>query len=171
MQGSRRLVRGTYPLVCRERGPTATSFRMMECVRRLAFVGAVFSVAIVLAVAVPWTTFAGHSHWSRVDWIPFVSRRPRLTDVVGNLALCIPLGLSLGLGFSRGVALAAAVTLALSLFVEALQIYSHERFPSMTDVVCNVAGAVAAATAARKFRVLVVPAHDERSGSRSIRNA
>jgi glycopeptide antibiotics resistance protein len=35
--------------------------------------------------------------------------------------------------------------------VEALQIYSHERFPSTTDVVCNVAGAVAAAVMARRI--------------------
>jgi len=106
---------------------------------------------LFLALGVPWTGFVGHSHWSRVDWIPFVSRRPRLLDVLGNLLLCVPLGLSLGFGFRRGVALAASIALALSVSVEALQIYSHERFPSTTDVVCNVAGAVAAAVMARRI--------------------
>jgi VanZ family protein len=41
--------------------------------------------------------------------------------------------------------MAAGVALALSLAGEAVQIYTHSRFPSATDVVCNVIGAVAGA--------------------------
>jgi len=93
----------------------------------------------------------GHSHWSKVAWIPFDPRPARIRpfDVAGNLLLCAPLGVVAGLSFTRGPLIAGALALALSLFVETMQLYTHSRFPSATDVVCNVTGAVVAAAVAR----------------------
>lgn len=45
----------------------------------------------------------------------------------------------------------------MSLLGEWSQVYSHSRFPSATDVVCNVIGAVAAALAVGAFARPQVP--------------
>src|SRR6185312_3919264 len=82
-------------------------------------------------------------HWHRVGWIPFVSRPVRVVDVVGNLALFVPLGVSLTLHAQRpAFARVAATAFACSLFGEWAQIYSRYRYPSTGDLVLNVLGAV-----------------------------
>ena len=118
------------------------------------FAGLIGSGLLVFVVAFPWHDIVWHSHWSRVAWIPFASGPVpyRTADVVANLLLFVPVGVMAGLACRRGVRVAGALTLMLSLVVEAAQLYSHSRFPSATDVVCNVAGAVAAATVARRYR-------------------
>ena len=110
-----------------------------------------FSVGLVLAAAFPWGDIGGHPHWSRVVWVPFVSRRVRPLDVAGNFLLCAPLGVVAGLQFRRGVMIAGLSALSLSVFVEAMQLFSHDRYPSGTDVVCNVAGACVSALVARRW--------------------
>ena len=110
------------------------------------------SAALVFAATYPWGDMVGHSHWTRVRWIPFKTGPFRVLDIVGNLLLCAPLGASAAFLFSRGVLAAACISLALSVGVEVSQVYSHRRFPSSTDVVCNVAGAVAAAEIVRRYR-------------------
>lgn len=69
-----------------------------------------------------------------------------------NTLLCAPLGGLSGRLFRRPLLAAFGLSLALSVAAEWSQVYSHNRFPSATDVTCNVAGAVTAATFARRFR-------------------
>lgn len=123
--------------------------------RHLMVGGLIASGVVVLAAGFPWHDMVWHSHWSRVAWIPFVSRPiPFETlDVAGNLLLCVPVGIMAGLAFGRAAIVAGAIALSLSLVVETAQLYSHSRFPSATDVVCNIAGAIVAAMVVRRLRV------------------
>ena len=111
----------------------------------------VASGGVVIVAGYPWGLMVWHSHWSRVQWVPFYGS-VRLLDAVANVLLCAPLGIAAGLSFKRGVVAAAFIALALSVFVEVMQVYSHSRVPSATDVVCNVAGAVVAAALLRRLR-------------------
>lgn len=101
---------------------------------------------IVLAV-VPWGDFQGHTHWAKVGWIPFVSPPVRLRDMVANLLLFTPFGAAVALNVSGShrVAVTAVSAATLSFAGETLQLYSHTRFPSATDLVMNTTGAVLAA--------------------------
>ena len=103
------------------------------------------STAIIAAIVFPWGSLQDHSHWAKIGWVPFVSPPIRRFDIVANTLLFAPLGAGAALAFRRPVATAAGLALALSLSGEAVQIYTHSRFPSATDVVCNVAGAVVSA--------------------------
>lgn len=138
--------------------------------RRLPLVGFVVSAALVVAVGYPWGEFVGHTHWSKVAWVPFTSDYDRLPDEAGNLLLFVPLGIFAALAFKRGITIAGTTALAVSCFVEWMQLYTHTRFPSATDVVCNVAGAVvAAAVVGRTRRRGSLRRNQERSRSRLAR--
>ena len=104
----------------------------------------VWTGVIVLAV-VPWMTYQPHSHWAKVVWIPF-STPPEITarDVLGNLLLYVPFGYLLSRAGSWRPALGTVCLVAavLSIATELTQVYSHSRFPSATDVLLNVVGAV-----------------------------
>ena len=99
-------------------------------------------IALIVAIVVPWGDFQGHTHWGKVRWIPLVSPPIKVTDVVGNVLLYMPLGYGyVRLFRSRsaiwpGMLLAAALSVA----TEATQLYSHWRFPSATDVAANLLG-------------------------------
>jgi glycopeptide antibiotics resistance protein len=92
---------------------------------------------------IPWTDFQDHTHWSRVQWCPFVSPPIRVIDVLVNALLYVPFGYCFIAAANyrdrlwRAVAFAAVVSLG----TEWSQLYSHSRFPSLTDVTCNVLGA------------------------------
>jgi glycopeptide antibiotics resistance protein len=106
----------------------------------------------IAAITVPWTDFVGHTHWQKVQWIPFVSPPVKLLDVVANVLLYIPFGYSLLRASAPRVRgwHAAAIAGVLSFAVEWSQLYSHSRFPSTQDLLCNVSGAwVGAAWAGR----------------------
>jgi glycopeptide antibiotics resistance protein len=105
-------------------------------------VGFIASLLAVLLITFPWQNIVFHSHWARVVWIPF-SAEFRPVDVFGNVLIFVPLGFTTTL-MRRRQPLAAVFLLAFvtSLTAEALQLYSHSRYPSATDVVCNVAGAL-----------------------------
>ena len=66
----------------------------------------------------------------------------RVRDIVLNLLLFAPLGLASALQLRFPVIAAALIAFVVSLLGEWLQVYSHSRFPSATDLVCNVCGAV-----------------------------
>jgi glycopeptide antibiotics resistance protein len=101
------------------------------------------AVAIIVLAVLPWGDFQGHTHWSRVGWIPFVSPPVRLSDIIANLLLFAPLGAATAAdGRPRPVLRAAITAGCLSFIGESTQLYSHMRFPSATDLVCNVAGAM-----------------------------
>lgn len=113
--------------------------------------------AIVIAV-VPWTDIQNHSHWRRVQWIPFVTPPVKLRDILANVALYWPFGfLFRAQADDNGAWKRAAIyALLLSLATEWTQLYSHSRFPSLTDTTCNVLGTILGArfavrSAARRF--------------------
>jgi glycopeptide antibiotics resistance protein len=100
------------------------------------------AVGLVLVAVLPWRGFTAHSHWDEVRWVPFSSRLV-VRDVVANLMLFLPFGAGVAMNVTQSpVGRAGGWGLALSLFGEFSQVFSHGRFPSATDVVCNVAGAV-----------------------------
>ena len=102
--------------------------------------------AVLAATLLPWSNFVGHSHWAQVQWIPFYGRRLDWFDIAANAALFVPLGyfaggfLAVGLPGKKPLWVLVGATL-LSTSAEFMQIYSHGRFPSATDIGCNVAGA------------------------------
>ena len=105
--------------------------------------------ALIAAVVMPWTSYQPHEHWARIVWVPF-STPPPLTvrDVVVNVLLYVPLGAFFvrwrsGASARTSSVLGACLVFAcaLSAGTELTQVYSHGRFPSMTDVTLNVAGA------------------------------
>ena len=115
---------------------------------------AVWSMVIV-AATVPWTSFVGHTHWQKVQWIPFRSPPVRVSDIVGNTLLYLPFGYTL-LRPTRRLRIWHALVLAgaLSISLEWSQLYSHSRFPSVQDVLCNTCGAAVGAWLATRRRAV-----------------
>lgn len=99
-------------------------------------------IAVILAAVVPWD-FVGHSHWMKVQWIPFSSPPVKPIDIVANVALYLPFGYLVAARSAnpRRPWIAIALAAVLSLATEWTQVYSHSRFPSVQDVLCNVVGA------------------------------
>jgi glycopeptide antibiotics resistance protein len=97
---------------------------------------------VIMAATVPWTDLVDHTHWEKVQWVPFRSPPTRLFDVVVNVLLYLPFGYQFFRAFPNRVRVWQAVALAsaLSFAIEASQLYSHSRFPSVQDLLCNVAG-------------------------------
>jgi glycopeptide antibiotics resistance protein len=108
--------------------------------------------AVILGVTVPWTDTVGHTHWQKVQWIPFVSPPVKLIDIVVNVGLYFPFGYALARASrTRGRTWhAVALAAVLSIGVEWSQLYSHSRFPSVQDVLCDVLGAWAGARSATR---------------------
>lgn len=107
----------------------------------------ILATAPIVVALFPWGDFQGHTHWAKVGWVPFVSPPIRIRDIVANLLLFAPLGGVIGWRNRRRTALwlAALTCTGVSLAGEWTQLYSHSRFPSATDLVCNVAGGLLAA--------------------------
>lgn len=119
--------------------------------KRIGLVWVVAAGALVLACDFPWGDWQRHTHWAKVGWIPFVTPPVGLFDILQNMLLCVPLGAACALRFRRAPLAAGAVTFGVSLVGEWTQLYSHTRFPSATDLTCNVIGAMASAVAVRAF--------------------
>jgi glycopeptide antibiotics resistance protein len=99
---------------------------------------------------VPWSDLQDHTHWFKVQWIPFVSPPIKLRDIVVNVLLYWPFGyLLIRMAPRRSWFAAALYAFALSVATEWTQLYSHSRFPSATDVACNVIGAALGAWSAK----------------------
>jgi len=101
-------------------------------------------IALIVVVGIPWGAFEPHAHWERMAWIPFVSPPVEFGDVVGNVFFYVPYGMLLQreAADARGAMLLVNGSAAgLSLATEFIQVFSVTRFPSMTDVACNVFGA------------------------------
>ncbi|MEQ1760224.1 MAG: VanZ family protein [Vicinamibacterales bacterium] len=101
----------------------------------------VWVVVIVLMVA-PWWSFDSQAHWERVKWAPFLTPPVNPDDLVANVLLYIPFGyLGFRLDPMRRPWLVVGLAVLLSLVTEISQVYSVGRFPSTTDLTCNVYGA------------------------------
>jgi glycopeptide antibiotics resistance protein len=114
----------------------------------------IWVTVIVMAGTWPFDNFVGHAHWQYIKWIPtaedIASWKYLLdigSDIVANTALFFPLGYLLTrLRDNRNLLsqlfFAAALGGALSVGIEYYQVYCHNRFPSIFDVITNVAGSV-----------------------------
>lgn len=114
--------------------------------RRMGFLLAwLLWTAMIIAIVFPWHDLADHTHWRKVAWIPFISPPLTTSDIVANVLVYIPFGY-LGARASerpwQGAAVVGVATL-LSIASETSQLYSHWRFPSTTDVICNFSGCLA----------------------------
>jgi glycopeptide antibiotics resistance protein len=98
-------------------------------------------VGAILLVVVPWGAFQNHPHWDQVLWVPFVSGPLRVRDIVANVVFYVPFGVLYVRRFRTGVRHAVLAAAVLSILTELTQVYSHGRFPSSTDIVCNTVGA------------------------------
>ena len=100
---------------------------------------------VIIACVVPWFSMTPHPHWPRIGWVPFDSPPVRIRDILLNAALYVPFGLfsrrPVGRSIAAHVFRLSAYACALSVSTEVTQVYSHGRFPSMTDVVMNTIGA------------------------------
>jgi hypothetical protein len=111
-------------------------------------------ILVIAGIVVPWGRLQDHPRWDRIRWIPLVSPPVRLSDVVGNIALYVPLGMFCAPSRSgrAGVIRAATLALVLSGLTEATQLFSDGRFPSMGDLAMNVLGALIGAVAVTRTR-------------------
>jgi glycopeptide antibiotics resistance protein len=120
-----------------------------------------FWIALILLIVVPWTMFVGHIEGHRVSWVPF-SPPLRIRDIVANVLLYVPFGyLCVRRRTPGGVVDAALWALLLSVATEGTQLFSHGRFPSATDVVCNTFGSFVGALMAA--RMAPMPNHGART--------
>ena len=113
-----------------------------------------WTAVIVMVGVLPLSDFVGHSHWEYIKWVPTGDdlRSPKyladiLLDLIGNTLLFLPFGFFLSrLLFhsppSRQLMVVASASGFLSLGIEFYQVYCHSRFPSIFDVVTNMAGAL-----------------------------
>jgi glycopeptide antibiotics resistance protein len=110
-------------------------------------------IVLTLMVGIlPLSNFVGHAHWEYIKWVPTVEdlRSPKylldiFSDIVGNTLLFFPLGYFLRQLFTSSsppsrLLLAAGIGGALSLSIELYQVYCHNRFPSIFDVITNMTG-------------------------------
>ena len=113
---------------------------------------------LIVLVVLPWVGFQNHTHWYKVQWIPFVSPPIKVRDIAANLLLYVPWGyfgaramrsrppsLLRSFGETGSLWIVVALAAVLSLATETTQLYSHGRFPSATDLTCNILGAWAGA--------------------------
>jgi VanZ family protein len=113
---------------------------------------------IVVVATYPWTDFRGYTHWERVIWIPFQNMRPSiLFDVLANIAVYVPFGflyVQSRLHIRKGeVVKVALLSILLSVSCEFYQVFCHNRFPSMTDVISNTVGGIIGVFIAGKLQV------------------
>ena len=110
---------------------------------RVSRLGLILSIGLIFYFVLPWRSYQDHSHWQRVQWVPFASPPVRLRDVIGNILLYVPFGFYTTASIRRrGVwKWGMGCALALALATELTQVYSHRRFPSMQDVLMNCLGA------------------------------
>ena len=87
----------------------------------------------------PWRNFSARPRFEHLSLVPF--RRTRRRDQLLNFAYYIPFGVIGGL-LGWPAALTTAAASGLSAVTEAAQVFSTDRFPSVTDLVLNTAGAV-----------------------------
>jgi glycopeptide antibiotics resistance protein len=104
---------------------------------------------LIIAGTFPWD-LQDHPHWFKIAWLPFVTGIVRPLDLLANAALYFPLGFFMPVRSRRArVAAAAGLAVVTSGMLEFGQVWSHQRFPSATDLVMNVIGSIAGAAVRR----------------------
>ena len=128
----------------------------------------IWTTVIVMVGIWPLDNFVGHSHWQYIKWIPTAEdlKSPKYLldifgDIIGNTVLFSPLGYFLSrLLYNRSTSVqlifAAALGGALSVSIEYYQIYCHNRFPSIFDVITDVSGSLIGARLALYRNALCV---------------
>jgi glycopeptide antibiotics resistance protein len=123
---------------------------------------AILSLAPIFS---PWSDFVGHPHWDNIRWIPFqdFSFSPRmLKDVFGNLVWFMMFGVLLYHRLNdnsaplRTIAIVTLIAGGISLSIEFFQVFTHNRIPSTTDVLCDTIGAGLGGYLANTCRALLV---------------
>jgi hypothetical protein len=99
----------------------------------------------------PWDGMRPRPEFGRLQVIPFQHTRP--ADAALNLLYYVPLG-AIGVGFGWPAARVVGVAAALSGATESAQLFSRDRFPSTSDVILNVAGAMVGITCVSAVRSL-----------------
>lgn len=117
-------------------------------------------ISLIVVVVVPWGRLQPDAHWERVGWIPFVSRPVVPRDILANVVFYMPYGIVARKEVAETrnpILMVTGSAFLLSVASEFTQVFSASRFPSMTDVVCNVSGALIGAmwaTTANRDQVL-----------------
>lgn len=115
-------------------------------------------VVIIIATTAPWTNFQPNpTNWHRINWVPyahiFMGYKILTWDIVQNLVLYMPFGYSLAKSLltpSRSLLFFVGVlACTLSFVTEVAQVFQPARFPSATDVVNNIWGALVGAVLGR----------------------
>ncbi len=121
----------------------------------LSWIGlALATIAVVYFTTWPWTDFKGHSHWTRVEWVPLTDPRNTWANFTGNILLFVPFGafVTPSTASTRVSLLTSALAgAALSLAIEFFQVYCHNHFPGATDVLANMLGSAAGTAAIRQI--------------------
>jgi glycopeptide antibiotics resistance protein len=108
--------------------------------RRLSFyVTWLLWTLLIVTIVFPWRDLQDHTHWGKVLWVPFVSPPVKAIDLVGNVLLYVPFGFLASRAIRRSMLVVSGAVL-LSFLTESAQLYSHARYPSTTDFICNLAG-------------------------------
>ena len=117
-------------------------------------IGILWVLVFIAATTAPWTNFQPNpTNWHRINWVPYAhifwGRSILNWDVLQNLVLYMPLGYCYVKSFpsaSRSLLFLVGIfACALSLVTEAAQVFQPARFPSATDVVNNIFGALVGA--------------------------
>ena len=106
-------------------------------------------ILVVWFVSFPWVGRTSTPQWQRAQWIPFAGLADKPRDIVANVLLYVPFGFSAGRRMAWWQAALASAVVATS--AETLELFSRSRFPSTTDVVAAVGGALAGMRARRFF--------------------
>jgi glycopeptide antibiotics resistance protein len=97
-------------------------------------------IVVLVGGLVPWGDVTNHTHWFKVVWVPFAPPLHPI-DIAGNVLVFVPFGYWWRRSRWPAPVTALFAALALSFSAEALQLFSHSRIPSATDVATNVLGA------------------------------
>jgi glycopeptide antibiotics resistance protein len=121
-------------------------------------------ILVVVVVSGPWFGLTRQPQWQRVTWIPFHGFEDKPRDVAVNFLLFVPFGVSFARnsGGRRAFARSLLAGAALSIPVEASQLFFVMRDPSATDVLMAICGTAAGAIAVQVF---------ERAGAARRRDA
>jgi len=107
-------------------------------------------LVIIVATSAPWTNFqANPTNWHRINWVPYAYISLKLgfiRDVLQNMLLYFPFGYCYVKRLpveNRSLLLFVGMfACTLSFLTEAAQIFQLHRFPSATDVINNIFGAL-----------------------------